>query len=290
MQINFRSFPHPVLSPFSDDVLDSAFQCVVKPIQEGHEYKFGVSARVSNAQLRNLIDAKDATYAAHVECPSTRYRNLWKFFDNNFVFRIPVEALEGRVQVCAFILAENDISEYINPEFHPDYGGIAFRVRRGDILAVDENRTFVIERQDTLRQIPSIFTITSNLSLDQSAIDVDIMGAKIVIKLAPDNYNRYLQIRQDANLRPLMNASIVLPALVYVLDLINPERCPDDELEERQDQRWFRVLKKKLEERGIRLDSRQAFSETAVNLASRLIGDPLSAGMESILNLVENDE
>ncbi|MDI6756225.1 MAG: hypothetical protein QME78_17780, partial [Thermodesulfobacteriota bacterium] len=169
--------------------------------------------------------------------------------------------------------------------------GMGFGVRRGDILAVDENKTFVIERQDTLRQIPSIFTITANLSLDPPAIDVELMEHKIVIKLSPENYNRYLQLRQDANLRPLLNAAIVLPALVYVLDQINPERCSPEELGEREDQKWFRVLRRKLEERGVRLDSEQGFrGETAVNLASRLIGNPLSAGIESILSLVENED
>lgn len=292
MQINLRSFPHPVLSPFSDDILDSAFQCAVRAFQEGHEYKFEVLAKVSNEQLANLVDEGDAKYAVHVECPATRYRNLWKFSESNGnVFRIPVDALEGRVQVCAFILAEKDIPQYTNSGFHSDYEGMAFGVRRGDILAVDENKMFVIERQDTFCQIPSIFTITANLSSDPPAIDVEIMGHKIVIKLSTENYDRYLQLRQDANLRPLLNASIVLPALVYVLDLVNPERCSQEELGMREDQKWYRVLRRKLEERGVRLDSEQGFrGESAVNLASRLIGNPLSAGIESIMSLIENED
>ncbi|MDI6756224.1 MAG: hypothetical protein QME78_17775, partial [Thermodesulfobacteriota bacterium] len=120
MQINYRSFPHPVLSPFSDDITDSAFQCAVKPAQEGHEYKFEVVSHVSNEELANLIDAEDAAYAVHVECPATRYRNLWRFSDSSYVFRIPVDSLEGRVQVCAFILAVKDISQYTNSGFHSD--------------------------------------------------------------------------------------------------------------------------------------------------------------------------
>jgi len=291
MQVNFRSFPHPVLSPFSDDILNSAFQCATKADREGQDVKFEVLARVSNEELARLIDAGSAKYAIHVECPSTRYRRLIKFSESSIVFRIPVDALEGRVQVCAFILAERDIPNYKNSEFHPDYEEMAFRIRRGDILAVDENRTFIVERRDTLRYIPSIFAITPNSNSNPPAIDLDLIGQKIIIKLAPENYERYLQLRHDYNLRPLLNALIVFPCLVHVLDQVNPEKCSRQELEEREDQRWFRVLRRKLAELGVRLDSEHGFGgESALSLASRLIDNPLTAGIESILNILENGD
>lgn len=290
MQINYRFFPHPVLSPFSDDLLDSAFQCAIKPTQEGYEYKFETTARVSNDHMAHLIEAGEAVFGVHIECPATRYRNLWRFSDNSFVFRVPMDFLEGRVQVCAFILAARNISQYVNPGFHPDYDGMPFSIRHGDILAVDESRIFVIERQDTLRQDPSIFSITRNLNPDPPAIDVELMDNKIVIKLSPGDYERYFQLRQDANLRPLMNALIVLPGLVYVLDAIDPERCSQDELSEHEDQRWYRALRRKLEVRGVRLQSGQGYPETAISLASRLIGNPLSNGLESVMSFAENED
>lgn len=292
MQINYRSFPHPVLSPFSDDLVGCAFQCAVQPTQEGHEYKFEAVARVSSEQIASLIEAGDAVYGVHVECPATRYRSIWKFADDKHVFRIPLEVLEGRVQVCAFILATTDISRYANKDFHPDYDGTVFPVRRGDILAVDECRTFLVERrEDPLRRIPSIFTVATNTSPDPPALDVDLIGDKVVIKLSPENYGKYLQLRQDAGYRSLLNALIVLPALVYVLDEVNPERASREGSLERFDQRWYRALRRKLEERGVRLDSEQGFrGDTAVNLASRLIGNPLAEGLEVVVRLAGNEE
>jgi hypothetical protein len=288
MQISFRSFPHPVLTPFSDDIIDCDFQCSLKTATEGQEYKFEAIAKVSNSKLNQLVKNSDAVFALHVECPATRHRTLFKFKGSGYSFSIPAERLGGRFHVCAFILADHDIL-YENPDFHPDYEGSSFSVRKGDILAVDETRTFYAERiTDMLRQIPSIFTIARNSAQDPPAIDVDAQGDKIVILLSPQEYERYLHLRNDPALRPALNSMIVSPALTYILDLINPEH-EANEPSDREDLRWYRVLSGKLKEHGINLESGNAFTDSSVKLASNLIGNPIVEGMETLIDISEEE-
>jgi len=277
-----------VLTPFSDDIIECDFQCALSAATEGREYKFAVIAKVSDPKLDQLVKNGDAVFALHVECPATRYRTLVKFKGPEYSFSVPAARLEGRFQVCAFILAEHDI-RYQNPNFHPDYEGATFLVRNGDILAVDETRTFYAEIiPDTLKQIPSIFTIAKNTFQDAPPIDADAQEDKIVILLSPQEYERYLHLRNDPALRPLLNSMIVSPALTYILDLINPEHeanGPSD----REDLRWYRVLSGKLKEHGIHLETGEAFTDSSVKLASKLIGNPIVEGMETLVGISEEE-
>jgi hypothetical protein len=288
MQISSRSFPHPVLTPFSDDLIECDFQCALSTETTAKEYKLVALIKVSNRVMQKLVQNGQGVFALHIECPATRYRTMLKSKENEFSFDVPVDRLDGRFQICAFILAEQDF-DYYNPNFHPDYEGATFSVRKGDILAADETKTYYAEKiLDTLKQIPSIFTIARNDNQDAPPIDIDAQGNKIVILLAPRQYERYLHLRLDQVLRPVLNAIIVFPALTHILDLINPENQADGP-SDREDLRWYRVLRIKLAEQGIHLEAEEALPESAVNLASKLIGDPIADGMEILSGILEED-
>lgn len=291
MQVDYRSFPHPVLAPFLDDLVECDFQCSIQPCREGHQHRFEVKARVSSQKLEAYLTGGQCLYAVHVECPATRYRNLWKFSEDSFSFKVDNDQLDGKIEISCFILAAQDL-EYTNEAFHEDYEGTSFSVRKGDILAVDESRKFFLERQqDPLKYISSIFTITWNAEDEPATMDLDTTGDKIVVKLRRDAYQGYLVLKQDSALRPLLNSLIVVPALVCVLERFNSGMLADTAmLEEYQDKRWFRVLQKRLAGMNIFLNGETEFEESSLNLASRLVGDLLPEGIEALQHLAESED
>src|SRR5215467_8753578 len=105
MQINPRSYPHPVLTHFGDDIVNSVFQGVVSGRGTKHAYIFNAEFKTNNADLVTLVEQKKAFYAVHVECNTTRYRNIFKSPDEKFSFEIPAVMLDGKVELCSFILA-----------------------------------------------------------------------------------------------------------------------------------------------------------------------------------------
>src|SRR5262245_21743179 len=120
MQIEQRSYPHPVLSYFTDDIVDCSFHVEVKPSVTQNSYHFEIAAKTSYNDLIEKINSGQAMYSLHVECPSSRYRRLFNSFDAVFNVDIPSEFLDGRVQICAFILATADFDNYVSDNFHPD--------------------------------------------------------------------------------------------------------------------------------------------------------------------------
>src|SRR5207248_768657 len=123
---------HPVLSTFGDDIVGSQFQVTVAVTGTKTAYVVDVRAKTSNSELVSLIAKGQAQYAVHLECPATRYRTLFSSADEQFSFEVPAADVDGSVEVCAFILATQDLAGYVSKGFHPDYKGLSFSVRAAD--------------------------------------------------------------------------------------------------------------------------------------------------------------
>ncbi|QOT08465.1 hypothetical protein JNUCC32_20155 [Paenibacillus sp. JNUCC32] len=287
MQINYRQFPHPVLSYFSDDVIDSDFQASLKSSKTQNTYIFEAYCVTSCEGINQLIEDKKALFAFHFECSTTRFRKVFTSFESFFTFQLPADSIEGKVQICSFILAAEDINNYSLPEFHPDYEGHSFIVKRGDVLGIDAERTFFAEKEiDPLKRIPSIFSVQPNRGENVIPFDMDSSGHKIVIKLSEDNFEHYKTISLNQNLQPLLSSLIIMPALVSILEMIKNAEEQDFDPEEC---RWYQVIKSRLRELEIDVENKNTFSDSTIAVAQKLIGDPLNISLLALVNFEDED-
>ncbi len=291
MQINPRAYPHPVLAHWGDDILDSTFQGVVSGKGAKNAYVFDAVFKTNNADLLTLVEQKKAMYAVHVECNSTRYRNLFKSAAEKFSFEIGAGLIDGRVEVCSFVLAAKPIDKYTNASFHPDYGKSIFRLSRGDTLAVAHDQIIeATKKNDPLRKIGSIFSIVPNDDEKATGMDIETDGPKVIVRLSKPNFESYISLRHSADYRSVLIGSIVVPALVEVLERIR--RAADEgELEDYSDFRWFVVIDRKLRERNIRLqEDPESFVDSSLKVAHELLGQPLSLSLNGLRAMTGVDE
>jgi hypothetical protein len=290
MQIKPRSYPHPVLTHFSDDIVNSIFMPVVEVKGNKNAYVFDAVFKTNNADLLQLIEQKKARYAVHIECTQTRYRNIFKSDTEKFSFEVPAGLLDGRVEVTSFILATKPMEKYRNGCFHPDYAKLTFRVRKGDTLAVGHDREFTAEKKsDPLRKVPSIFSIVPSDDDDATGMDVDMGGDKVRITLSRANFDAYTSLKADQSLHSMLAAAVIVPALVAVIDEIRraADESGTDGLAER---RWFMVVARRLREVGIDPHNAESFVESSLRIAHELIGQPLSASLEGLKNILQDTE
>lgn len=283
MQINFRQYPHPVLSYFSDDVPNVDFQTALNPIKTHNTYIFNASAITSCNGLREYVQDEKAKYAFHFECQSTRFRKMFTSFNDKFSFEINTDELNGKVEICSFIISNVEDDQYRLEEFHEDYEGHYFSIKKGDILAIDNERSFYADNEiDPLQKIPSIFSVVPNFNEDALPMDFDASGNKIVVSLSPENFERYKYLSVDQNLQPLLSALIITPALVSILESIRGSEASD----ENEDSRWYQVIKNKLRSLDINLATS---TDSTVVIAQRLIGDPLTQSLSALESLEAED-
>jgi hypothetical protein len=302
MKVKQKYYPHPVLQKGSDDFVGCDFNVSIEPKVEQNYYYFAVTAQTTSKDMEELIRTEDAYYSIHIECKNTRFRKIIKSTESNFSFKIPASNLDGKVELCSFIIAANDINNYTNGNFHPDFNGINFKVFKGDILAIGDEFSFSADKViDPLIKVPSIFNVIRNDKGNSPAIDIDASSDKVNILLSKENFKRYgilKSLQKDYNnLTALISSILIVPAIVMLLEDIKRRLELSDDIQSlieelEENHRWFRVLKSKLEDLGINIKDPDALTDSTLTIAQKLVGDPLTQGLkffDEIHNIGEDE-
>jgi hypothetical protein len=289
--------PFPVITrdnpPFSTAQLPQypTFQGVVSGKGAKNAYVFEAVFKTNNADLIMLVEQNKASYAVHVECTSTRYRNIFKSQTEKFSFEIPAGLIDGKVEVCSFILADKAIEKYNNANFHPDYEKATFRIQKGDTLAVGHDRIIeASKKNDPLRKVSSIFSIIPNDDENATGLDIETTGDKVLIRLSRKNFDSYIALRYSPVYHPMLIATIVVPALVELLERVR-RAAHDKDLDSYSELRWYLVINRKLRDMRINIEQDpESFADSSLRVAHEMLGQPLGESLNGLRATTEDDD
>jgi hypothetical protein len=286
MIIRDRSYPHPVLAPFRDDVNPNKFVFAVAESHDADNYYLDVSFDQDNPTLTSLVAAGKAAYSVHLECKRNFYREIFTFTKKTDRITIRASELVGRVEVSGFIKAQQTIAGYKIEGSHSDYGDADFQIREGDVLAVAASQVFdAYVDYDPLRRISSILTIRRSDTDEEGPMKLDTSGDRIVATLSQKDYDRYTDLKADPNLGPLLANQVVVPALLEGVHEI--QGTSETEFEMEMSKRWFRSVYKKLDESGIKIRNSDTSAVEAVQSILKL---PLRRSLEGLIQMNPLDE
>ena len=277
MEIRYKLYPYPVLAYYSDDYKNGSFESVVDLSLNGYHVQVDFTVALNNEDLKNLIAQGKAQYVYHLECPQTGFRTVKetsKIFDS---YIINNKAVCGKLQICPFIVAKDDISAYTNSDFHNDYSAITFDIEKGCILAVGKQVNVNIEKiTEDFASTPSIFSIVCNANVTVSEMLIDYhSNQKIIIKLPQKDYYNYKQLSKAPETQTILNAITIIPALSYILSEISKLDISDRE--ELQEYGWYRTIKNKLHKIfSCDIEDKDFNQQNTFSLAQKLINNPAS--------------
>ncbi len=275
MEIKYKLYPYPVLTDYSDDYKTGKFEVAMNPVKDGYNIRLEFQAELTSEGLKNQIQLGFAKYVYHIECAQTGFRTVCQTIKEKESCILSNKLVSGKVQVCSFVVATEDISGFSVPDFHDDYEGCLFDIEAGCVMAVGRMITIDVSKDiDELAQTPSIFNIVRNADATCKQMLVDMADRKIVIKLPMDDYYSYKSLRQTPQAQAILNALTIIPALTYVLGEL---KCMSpDERQENTDALWYRVLKKSLKTQfDCEIESEEFTQCNSIELAQKLINDPL---------------
>ncbi|WNV80369.1 hypothetical protein RUL31_03395 [Bacillus atrophaeus] len=289
-----KNYPHPVLVSYTDDFNPSKAEFDIKVSKRINRmnYELYCDVLLNEDNLQALLDEEKVTFAVKVVCSTTRYRNIFLFRSTENYLTIPASLLEKKVDISTFIVATEQIDNYYSLAFNEDYEDAKFTVFPGDVLAEGSEYTFNIEKKiDPLVKVPSVFTIVYNA--ENLHADVHSNGEKIIITLNKQDFDKYKQLKplqnQYGHLAALTSSIFILPALVSVIENIRRELMNlDNDLEaikdyindKENDHRWFKVINARLLDEGIKLSEPDNIMESSLVIAQKLLGNPLSNGLQ----------
>jgi hypothetical protein len=290
MRTRPKALPHPVLTPFSDDVSPNAFDLRWPPHHLSCDLaNWSIASEIehSNGTIAQLVAAKKATYGIHVECPRTFFRKWYPQQTSTIAIEISTERIWGRVEVAAFCVAVSDITDYRISGQHSDYGQASFDIRSGDILAYAATEEFdAFLDIDPIRKISSILDIKRSPDRVAGPALIDFNGARIEVDLSQTDWRNYIELRSDSAVRGLLASNVVFPAILQAMNYI--KALDGQELEDaKNDMRWCRSLVAKLEKAGIPL---AGTAEQIFRSAQDVLKEPVHRGLSDLLKQLHGGE
>lgn len=276
MEIKYKLYPYPVLAEYSDDYKSGKYEVNIDLTKEGYNIKVHFLATLTSPSLKALIQQGKAKYVYHMECAQTGFRHVLATNKIDDSYLLSNKTVCGKLQICPFIVAVEDISAYTAPEFHDDYEGQTFSVETGCVMAVGRMVTADISKDiDDLANTPSVFSIIRNADASCRQMLVDYSGRKIIIKLPLEDYYSYKSLSSTPQAQSLLNSLTIIPALTYVLSDL--KLLSLDDRRENQDSLWYKTIKKALlTQFDCDIESDDFNNRNTLELAQALINDPIS--------------
>ena len=198
MQLRSKYYTYPVIIEGGDFYLNSHFETDAEKEMVGYDIKFILTVDLKNPKLETMLEEGKVMIVHHIECPQTCLRLAIKTKEKRFEKIISDGEVNGIVQVCSFLVANEDLQKYSNENFAPDYKGFRFDIEKGCVMAVGNQINFRINKvKDDLANKSSIFSIMPNLDENAVNMQVELTGQKIAILLPKETFSIYKNMEES---------------------------------------------------------------------------------------------
>lgn len=259
------SFPHPILSPSTDDYGDRAFQLdleVWEEAESGHALLKGTMV-LDDSSVQELLESGRAVCGLMITC----FETYWDEFHCLSPGEVRVEMSGGRVRGTVYVrgavvAAEDGVSldsEWINSEF-PAHSRIA---QAGDLIALTEEHRFEAGLEK-LAPLESIFHLKLHEDVSEGIFKVYLEGESIDILVARD-LHAFLSLLRGQKMKDTLLSSLFLPVVMSVLEAMRAEDAYVD-------RRWHSVMSARCNAEGIDFKSGDI-----ADVAQRLLDSPLGS-------------
>ena len=273
-----RLFTYPVLAEERDDYKACKFfaKAESQPTADAAgNLIFDVNLSTDCAEINRLIAGGNAEYLFHVECPATIYRQIFTHAVGNFTCKIPLSLVKDKLYLAAFIVLRHDMKDFFCDDWNDDFDGLSFDLKKGSILAYKNFETqTLVEDPNLFKNVGSIFSIYRKLD-DAAPFELNLTPQKIKIGLNSKDFNLYRRYCENPTLQPILNAMIILPALVSIFEELKQDA------QEHESDAWFSALKAAYRRQKADFNKMLA-EEDSLTLAQEVMGLPITTALESL--------
>ena len=275
---NLNNFPNPVLINNNMDYNDSTFDVILENSSIDNDLlKLNLKYEIECNSLAEFIKEGKAKVIIKIQSVGTPYREIFEFCDKKeLLISINKNNLAKKISIEGYIIASDNIKNFHPAELNElFFKSQIFNIRKGDILALHPGYSLPLDSSELEGPVASIFQIIKNEELKESVdVILDTDTEKINIHLNKRAYESYIKIRSQKVLDKYLAAAIVLPALTEALFYIASDEQNSDKPSVYEDKRWYRQIKRKIEEKKLSFEDKSITS-----VASSLLGEIVSTAL-----------
>lgn len=282
-----REFTYPVETPNYSDYDYPRMDIEINVKSKVFEHQYIVEYRLKDvvATLRQKLDDEKAVLVIVLENQMMFYRCAVKSKKLKGSIRIESSEVNGKVELLAFIISNDNDNMFTSDYFIDWYKGETSQIEIGDILAVSDTCSFDANHDiDPFKDITSIFSIRLD-DRQKNDYTISYSGKRIEIILNSFMYNKYELLKSNANYQKILVNTLVFPALTEVISNLKVRWDNGIALDGLDDVDWYRTINKKYEVAGEEFQE-DVQNNNAVIVANKLLGTILSKSMSVLNNLV----
>lgn len=236
------SYPHPVLTPWSEDIRNASFDTKIafQLDQTKNQVAIHCNVALDQPDIVSLIEEGLATFGCFIRCQETGVRRLQPLGFPLGSQQFASGALIGRVQLRPIVWSLKPIAAYQPAGAHVEFAD-GIDIDAGQILALDDEQIIDVTRP-LLPPLESIFEIQSSDEVPDGEFDLDICADRIIVRMAEATYQLVQDLRNvDEVTRAVLMNALYVPIIMEVLDQLR-------EGEEQYEQyRWFHPFRMRCE-------------------------------------------
>lgn len=283
-----KLFAYPVLDNNTDDFINVRYTSeTTKTLLKKKKtsiinYMFDIDDR----DLKRLINTGKAQAIVKIYCSSTKFRKIYSLNYGSNEIVLNNKDVNNRIELSSYIILSEDIADYHCKNFNNDYGDTEFNLQKGSIIAIGSKENVFIEKDiHEFTKLSSVIKVRMKNAEDEG-MEIDFSGDKIYISLNKEDYiiyNKYAKHFLD-----VANSMIIIPTIIYVLDMITNECKDDNNFYSYETSKWFRVFKNKIEKiYNAKFLPSLVESVGSIDIAQKILEFPLSSGLEWIRDHID---
>lgn len=263
----YTSYPFPVLGNGDDivnAVADFSLQTTVGP------QAITISVEPSplttgHPTIDDLVKCGKASWFLRLHCARTYFRREESLSIASPSIQVASDAIEGLVECELFIVALEDIDPYAPAGLNADYGAAAFRVMRGEVLAIINEFRFSIDPQFDASAVnaKSFLQIVVDESAGDGTFRVDCDGELILVSVSRAEWE--LAQAVDSVVPDLLHVCVAMPALAYAIEKMTAGDT----------RRWAILVQRIIDNQNLR-------NLEPLEKAQRILENPLRRGLERV--------
>jgi len=233
MSFRPRSYPHPVLSPYSKDYVDGSefFGSFERRSESGFLVIDYVLALTSARLNEYCLPGVGAKIYLDVYVSGTRFRNLVKSDGLSGSLKLPESAIHGTVEITPLLVSQRDVVlEFAG--INKEYSSSQFSVKQGDLLAHGPTEALEADHQRSSTDSESWIKFSLAADLQPDEYEIAPINDAIMVYTGTNVQTVLGAMRADPNMKPYLFMSIYkdvfVEAVATILDRYRTEEEADE--------------------------------------------------------------
>jgi hypothetical protein len=219
-----KTFPYPVLRPYSDDYKDVEFQATIQAVVEGSTVELSCSYLTSCAEQIEEIKKGSALYCSVISCRDTYFRQAITSKTEIVNASFDATNLRGEVRIESYIVCVKKISSFTSPDINKEFGKAAFTFVPGQVLAQDETAVIYIDR-DLFKPLTSVFDLVKSDAVGINEWKVGLDDEHVQIQVSPSMKEAIDDARNSTSSKAILLNSLYSAAVTEALHKL--KEAPD---------------------------------------------------------------